>query len=162
MRCQECGAEIMEGLDYCPKCDTPVAPPPPPEKKNLFSIICAISLVLALIAGAVFLIICISGDYRSQDEIDESITTDLAKYYVKCSFSGELDKILGIMPKKLVETAADEAHMTVRKMKEYLAEVGKSQIAEIDWQYGDDWEYHFVYAPKTLLPFGALPPYNPM
>lgn len=158
MRCQECGAEIMEGLDYCPKCDTPVAPPPPPEKKNIWRIICSAVLALALVAGVLFLFSYCSNDSEqiSQEEMDETICTELTKRYVEFFLNGKWDKILDLMPPKLAESAADEMDMTVQEMREYFAEEGTYKKFRIEREYGMNWKYSFTAAPSSWPVF--MPP----
>ena len=148
MRCQECGAEIMEGLDFCPKCDTPVTPTPPPKKKHTLLIIQCIALVLVLVGLAtVYILRDIDKKEKSEAVVERAICEELTKRYVEFSFNGELDKILDYMPKKLVENAADEMNMTVQEMREYLAEVGEDQWYDLNKKFGAGWEYHFTGAP---------------
>ncbi len=148
MRCQECGAEIMEGLDYCPKCDTPVTPTPPPKKKHTLLIIQCIALVLVLVGLAtVYILRDIDKKEKDKAVVERAICEELTKRYVEFSLNGELDKILDYMPKKLVENAADEMNMTVQEMREYLAEVGEDQWYDLNKKFGAGWEYHFTGAP---------------
>ena len=152
MKCQRCGAEILEGLSFCYLCNEQIElPPPAPKKRNIWWIICSTVLALALVAGGLFVVFHDSDEWRSQEEIDTGISVQLLKHYVKYSLNGELDKILDLMPDEEVAASADEAKMTVQKMREYLAKTGAAQKEAMDKKFGEGWTYEYTFLTSSSV-----------
>ena len=150
MFCRKCGAQISEGVAFCPKCGESVVEEngkrtvggeqihkPILEKDNQIKKhrITGIVTVIAIVVIVVVFGINIFGGRSAKKTV---------KKYVEGQMEGNGEELIDLFPKELIAgICEEEGYLNKQEMSEEVEDRLQEQLEQIDEEYGEGWKYSY-------------------
>jgi len=145
MFCKNCGTQLPEYSTFCPNCGTMLSSTPAPKKGSSFSlnlngknrnVLMIAGVAVVAVALALILIFTLGG--RSYEKT--------VAQYIESQFEGDIDGIIDLFPKKMMDEILDEAGYDEDEYDEFVRE-GEEALEEmldyLEMYIGDDWELEY-------------------